>query len=161
MNVFIHPTAIVESDDIGSGTKVWAFSHISKNVTIGKNCMIGMGVYIGPNVKINDNCRIQNNSLIYEGIEMEKDVFLGPNTVTTNDFQPTLKSNWRKSNRFRKTLFKMGCVIGANTTIVCGITVGSNSFVGAGSVITKDILPNSKGYGNPYRQTQANYYPKK
>lgn len=148
-NYFIHETSIIETEDIGDNTKIWAFSHISQNVKIGKNCVIGEGVYIGPNVIIGNNCKIQNNSLIYEGVTVEDDVFLGPNTITTNDYLPQVGGDWRNSDRFKKTLFKKGCSIGANTTIICGITIGENSLIGAGSVVTKNIPDNSKAFGNP------------
>jgi UDP-2-acetamido-3-amino-2,3-dideoxy-glucuronate N-acetyltransferase len=148
-NYFSHETSIVESDNIGEDTKIWAFSHICKGSVIGKNCVIGEGVYIGPKVIIGDNCKIQNNSLIYEGVILEDNVFLGPNTVTTNDHKPKVDGDWKNSDRFRTTLFKKGCSIGANSVIVCGVTIGENSLVGAGSVITKNIPPNSTAYGNP------------
>jgi UDP-2-acetamido-3-amino-2,3-dideoxy-glucuronate N-acetyltransferase len=148
-NYFCHETSIVETEDIGENTKIWAFSHICKNSKIGKNCVIGEGVYIGPNVEIGDNCKIQNNSLIYEGVTLEDDVFLGPNTVTTNDFKPQVGGDWKNDGRFKETLFKKGCSIGANSVIICGVTIGENSLVGAGSVVTKDIPNNSLSYGNP------------
>ena len=149
MKFFKHETSIVESDNIGDGTKIWAFSHICKDALIGNNCVIGEGVYIGPNVVIGNNCKIQNNSLIYEGVTLEDDIFLGPNTVTTNDFIPIVGGDWKNDGRFRKTLFKKGCSIGANSVIICGVTIGENSLVGAGSVVTKDIPNNSLAYGNP------------
>lgn len=147
----IHYTAIIDTDqdNIGKGAKVWAFSHICENAVIGNDCFIGEGVYIGPNVKIGDGCRIQNHSLIYEGVELENEVFIGPNTVTTNDIFPSVDTeNWRE-NRFRTTLFKKGCRIGANVTIVCGTTIGEGSLIGAGSVVTKDMPSNIVAYGNP------------
>ena len=147
--IFIHSTSIVETEKIGNGTKIWAFSHVSQNVIIGDNCVIGEGVHIGPNVVIGDNCKIQNHSLLYEGVTLEDTVFLGPNTVTTNDFIPQVGGDWKNSDRFKKTLFKKGCSIGANSTIICGITIGENSLIGAGSVVTKDIPSDSKAYGNP------------
>lgn len=146
---YLHQTSIVETDDIGEGTKIWAFSHISKNVKIGKNCVIGERVYIGPNVTVGDNCKIQNNSLIYEGVSIDNNVFIGPNVVTTNDIMPNVSGDW--SERFKKTLFKSGCSIGANSTIVCGVVVGENSLVGAGSVVTKDVPQGTLGYGNPFK----------
>jgi UDP-2-acetamido-3-amino-2,3-dideoxy-glucuronate N-acetyltransferase len=146
---FKHETSIIESNDIGDGTKIWAFSHISHGVVIGKNCMVGEGVHIGPNVIIGDNCKIQNHSLIYEGVVVEDNVFLGPNTVTTNDFLPSVDGDWKNNNRFKKTLFKKGCSVGANSVIVCGVTIGSDSLIGAGSVITKNIPDGVLVYGNP------------
>lgn len=148
-NVFIHETSIVETNDIGENTKIWAFTHISKNSKIGSNCVIGEGVHVGPNVIIGDNCKIQNHSLIYEGVTLEDNVFLGPNTVTTNDFLPSVSGDWKNDGRFKKTLFKKGCSIGANSVIICGVTIGNDSLIGAGSVITKDVPNNVLVYGNP------------
>ncbi len=146
----IHKTAIIDNNVlIGKGTNIWAYSHICSGATIGKNCVIGEGVYIGPNVIIGDGCKIQNHSLVYEGVTLEDMVFLGPNTVTTNDFNPQVGGDWKNSNRFRTTLFKRGCSVGANCTIVCGIIIGEESLIGAGSVVTKNIPPNVKAYGNP------------
>jgi|TARA_R110000787_G_scaffold24140_4_gene68748 UDP-2-acetamido-3-amino-2,3-dideoxy-glucuronate N-acetyltransferase len=150
MTYFQHPTSIIDNDiKIGKNTKIWAFSHISKGVVIGENCVIGEGVHIGPNIIIGDNCKIQNHSLLYEGVTLEDNVFLGPNTITTNDFTPQVGGDWKNSNRFRKTLFKQGCSIGANSTIICGVTIGENSLIGAGSVVTKNIPKNSTAFGNP------------
>ena len=144
MTYFQHPTSIIDNDiKIGKNTKIWAFSHISKGVVIGE------GVHIGPNIIIGDNCKIQNHSLLYEGVTLEDNVFLGPNTITTNDFTPQVGGDWKNSNRFRKTLFKQGCSIGANSTIICGVTIGENSLIGAGSVVTKNIPKNSTAFGNP------------
>ena len=146
----IHPTVIIDENvKIGDGTKIWAYSHISKGAIIGNNCVIGEGVHIGPNVIIGNNCKIQNHSLIYEGVTLEDNVFLGPNTVTTNDFLPQVEGDWKNSDRFRTTLFKKGCSIGANSTIICGVTIGENSLIGAGSVVTKNIPNNKKAFGNP------------
>lgn len=148
-NIYTHPTSIIETKNIGVGSKIWAFTHICKNVTIGENCVIGEGVYIGPNVMIGNNVKIQNHSLIYEGLTIEDDVFIGPNVITTNDFKPNVFGDWKNDGRFRKTLFKKGCAIGANSVIICGITVGENSLIGAGSVVTKDVPNNSTVFGNP------------
>lgn len=145
----IHYTSIIESDNIGKNTKIWAFTHICKNAIIGNNCIIGEGVYIGPNVIIGNNCKIQNHSLIYEGVVIEDDVFIGPNVITTNDNFPKVLGDW--SNRFKKTLIKKGVSICANSTIVCGIILGENCMIGAGSVVTKNIKENYLAYGNPAR----------
>jgi len=147
MNFFKHKSSIVETDQIGENTKIWAFSHVCENVKIGKNCVIGESVYIGPNVFIGDNVKIQNNSLIYEGVTIEDGVFIGPNVVTTNDIFPRSQGEW--THRFRKTLFKKNCSIGANSTIICGNQIGENSMIGAGSVVTKNIPDNYLAYGNP------------
>ena len=147
----IHPTAIIETDilNIGENTKIWAFTHICKNAIIGNNCIIGEGVYIGPNVVIGNNCKIQNHSLIYEGVEIEDNVFIGPNVITTNDNFPRAVGNW--SDRFKKTLIKNGTSICANSTIVCGVILGENCMIGAGSVVTKNIKDSYLAYGNPAR----------
>jgi len=145
---FVHKAAIVDENvEIGEGTKIWAFSHIMSGSKIGKNCIIGEGVHIGNNVVIGDNVKIQNHSLIYEGVTIENDVFLGPNTVTTNDIEPVSQGDWSK--RFRATVFKKGCSVGANSTIICGNTIGEGSLVGAGSVVTRDVLPGIIVVGNP------------
>ena len=155
MNYFAHSTSIIDNDvKIGNNTKIWAFSHISQGVVIGDNCIIGEGVHIGPNVIIGNNCKIQNHSLLYEGVTLEDNVFLGPNTITTNDYLPQVGGDWKNSNRFRKTLFKKGCSIGANSTIICGVVIGDNSLIGAGSVVTKNIPNNCKAFGNPTKLKQ-------
>ncbi len=152
---FIHNTAIIDCDinNIGENTKVWAFSHICKNAKIGKNCMIGEGVYIGPNVVIGDNCKIQNHSLIYEGVIIEDEVFIGPNVVTTNDIFPRAIGDWY--SKFRKTLIIQGASICANSTIICGINIGENAMIGAGSVVSKNIKSNYLAYGNPARHIRT------
>ena len=156
-NFFVHKTVIIDDNvKIGEDTKIWAFSHLSSGVVIGKNCVIGEGVHVGPNVIIGDNCKIQNHSLLYEGVTLENDVFLGPNTITTNDFTPQVGGDWKSNGRFRKTIFKNGCSIGANSTIVCGITIGENSLIGAGSVVTKDIPSDVLAFGNPARIKRKN-----
>jgi len=144
---FIHPTAIVETTFLGDNTKIWAYAHICKDAKIGSNCVIGEGVYIGPSVTVGDNCKIQNHSLIYEGVEIENDVFIGPNVITTNDFFPRAIGDWK--HRFMKTYIKKGASICANVTLVCGNEIGENSMVGAGSVVTHNVEPNDIVYGNP------------
>lgn len=145
----IHSTAIIETENIGKGTKVWAFSHVSEGVVIGDNCMIGEGVHIGANVTIGDNCRIQNHSLIYMGVVIGNNVFLGPNTVTTNDIFPRVRDNF--DDTFRETFIEDYVSIGANSTIICGITLRKNSMIAAGSVVTNSTEVNSLVKGNPAR----------
>lgn len=152
MDPFVHHTAIIETDNIGKGTKIWAFSHVSKGVVIGENCMIGEGVHIGEGVSIGNNCKIQNHSLIYHGVTIEDDVFLGPNTITTNDIYPRAKGNWQ--DRFRKTLFKKGSSVGANSTIVCGVILGEHCMVAAGSVVSHSVMDYSLVKGSPARHTR-------
>lgn len=148
---FSHETSIVETSQIGDQTKIWAFSHISEGVKIGKNCVIGEGVHVGKNVIIGNNVKIQNHSLIYEGVEIEDNVFIGPNVITTNDLYPKCGDWDTSSDRFRKTLIKNGASIGANTTIICGVVIGNNSMIGAGSVVTRDVEGNTLVFGNPAR----------
>lgn len=145
----IHHTAIKDFGSfIGKGTRVWAYSHISRNSTIGEDCTIGEGVYVGEDVKIGDRCRLQNGAQIFKGLEIGNDVFIGPNVVTTNDIFPQLPvGDW--SNRYKKTIIKNGASIGANSTIICGVTIGEGSMVGAGSVVTKSIPDKELWYGNP------------
>lgn len=143
----IHPTAIVETE-IDESTQVWAFAHISKGAKIGKNCMIGEGVFIDRDVIIGDNCRIQNHSLIYRGVTVGNNVFIGPNVITTNDIEPDLRqTDW--TNRFRGTIINNNVSIGANSTIVCGISLSEGTLIGAGSVVTKSTDKEGVYYGNP------------
>lgn len=149
-NYYVHETAIVDENvKIGNDTKVWAFSHIMTGAVIGKNCIIGEGVHIGNNVIIGNNCKIQNHSLLYEGVIIGDNVFIGPSVITTNDIEPVVAGKWKE--RFRETHIKDNSSIGANSTIVCGNTIGVNSLVGAGSVITKDVEKNTVVAGNPAR----------
>jgi UDP-2-acetamido-3-amino-2,3-dideoxy-glucuronate N-acetyltransferase len=151
-NYFVHESSYVdEPSSIGEGSKIWHFSHILKNVTVGKKCNIGQNVVIGPNVKVGDNCKIQNNVSVYEGVELEESVFCGPSMVFTNVFNP--RSEVVRKDEYRKTLVKKGASIGANATVVCGSTIGEYAFVGAGSVVTRDVAPYALVMGNPARRT--------
>ena len=151
MSFFSHETAIIETDKIGDGTKIWAFSHISPGSSIGDNCTIGEGVHIGPNVIIGNNVKIQNHSLIYEGVTIEDNVFIGPNVITTNDIFPRATPGWSADSAptFRTTLIRTGASVGANSTIICGVTLEKECLVGAGSVVTKNVKPKSLVVGNP------------
>tara|TARA_B110000003_G_scaffold230767_1_gene232971 strand:- start:89414 stop:89980 length:567 start_codon:yes stop_codon:yes gene_type:complete len=145
---FIHQSSFVDDDvKIGEGTKVWHFSHILSRSIIGENCSFGQNCVVGPNVVIGNGVKVQNNISIYEGVEVEDDVFLGPSMVFTNIINP--RSFIVRKEEFKKTLLKKGCSIGANSTVVCGITIGEYALIGAGSVVTKDVLPFEMIYGVP------------
>src|SRR5512139_314251 len=145
---FVHPTAMVdEGAEIGIGTKIWHFSHIMQGAKIGENCIIGQNVFIGSGVILGNNIKVQNNVSIYDGVILEDDVFCGPSMVFTNVFNP--RSFISRKKEFRKTLVKKGATIGANVTIICGNTVGKFAFIGAGSVVTKDVPDYALVYGNP------------
>ena len=148
---FAHETAIVdEGCNIGNGTKIWHFSHIMKNCEIGKNCNIGQNVVVSPEVILGKNVKIQNNVSIYTGVTCEDDVFLGPSMVFTNITNP--RSAVVRRGSYEKTLVKKGASIGANATIVCGHDIGEYAFIGAGTVVTKEVLPYALVVGNPSRQ---------
>jgi UDP-2-acetamido-3-amino-2,3-dideoxy-glucuronate N-acetyltransferase len=147
---FAHESSYVdEGCTIGKGTKIWHFSHIMPNCTIGERCNIGQNVVISPGVTLGNNVKIQNNVSVYTGVICEDDVFLGPSMVFTNVINP--RSAVNRKEEYKTTLVKRGASIGANATVVCGVTLGEFSFVGAGSVITKDVKPFELVYGNPAR----------
>jgi len=143
----IHKSAIVEDAEIAEGTNIWHFVHVRKNAKIGKNCNIGKGVYIDTNVKIGHNCKIQNFATLYDGLTVGDDVFIGPHVCFTNDVFPRAKI-WSE-DRLVKTIIKDGASIGANSTIIAGITIGKYSMIGAGSVVTKDVPEYGLFVGNP------------
>ena len=145
---FVHETSIIEEPyEIGLGTKIWHFSHLMPHVKIGKNCVIGQNVFIGKRVDIGTGVKIENNVSIFEGVILEDDVFCGPSSVFTNVTNP--RSHISRKQEFKSTVAKKGATIGANATIVCGNTIGRYAFVGAGSVITKDVPDYAMVYGNP------------
>ncbi len=145
---FAHETAIVDTtSSVGKGTKIWHFSHVMPRAQIGNNCNIGQNVVISPNVKIGNNVKIQNNVSVYSGVVLEDDVFCGPSVVFTNVMTP--RSNISRKNEFIKTLIKKGATIGANATIVCGNSIGTCAFIGAGAVVTKDVPNHALVLGNP------------
>ncbi len=147
---FIHPTAVVDEPmEIGEGTKIWHFTHIMSGARIGEGCIIGQNVFIGSGALLGNNIKVQNNVSIYEGVIVEDDVFCGPSMVFTNVFNP--RSFISRKKEFRKTLVKKGATIGANVTIICGNTIGQYAFIGAGSVLTKDVSDYALVYGNPGR----------
>jgi len=147
MGYYKHETAIVESENIGNGTKIWHFVHIRKGATIGKECNIGKGVYIDINVKIGNMVKIQNFVSVYNGVKIEDDVFVGPSVTFTNDLYPrTFK--WNEEDVI-STFIGRGTSIGANATIICGVKIGSYAMIGAGSVVTRDVPSFGLVFGNP------------
>jgi UDP-2-acetamido-3-amino-2,3-dideoxy-glucuronate N-acetyltransferase len=149
---FVHESSYVDEPvAIGQGTKIWHFSHIMPGCEIGSGCNIGQNVVIGPRVRIGNRVKIQNNVSVYEGVELEDEVFCGPSMVFTNVNTPRSGTPRNTSLDYLKTLVKRGASIGANATIVCGHTIGEFAFVGAGSVVTKDVPPYGMVYGNPAR----------
>tara|TARA_B100001287_G_C22651696_1_gene515521 strand:+ start:818 stop:1288 length:471 start_codon:yes stop_codon:yes gene_type:complete len=145
---YINKFAVIDDGaKIGTDTKVWHFTHVMSSAEIGNNCTIGQNCFIGENVKIGNNVKIQNNVSVYDGVVIEDNVFIGPSVVFTNVKHP--KSNEPVNKNYMKTTLKSGCSIGANTTIICGVEIGEDSFIGAGSVVTKNVLKNTLWYGNP------------
>lgn len=147
---FVHESSYVDEPcSIGPGTKIWHFSHIMKDSQIGARCNIGQNVVISPDVVIGDNVKIQNNVSVYTGVILEDDVFCGPSMVFTNVINP--RSHVVRKNEYKRTLVRKGTSLGANCTIVCGIEIGCYAFVGAGSVVTRDVPDYALVYGNPAR----------
>jgi UDP-2-acetamido-3-amino-2,3-dideoxy-glucuronate N-acetyltransferase len=148
---FSHETAIIDANSsIGEGTKIWHFSHIMANCKIGNGCNIGQNVVISPEVELGNNVKVQNNVSIYTGVICEDDVFLGPSMVFTNVINP--RSHVNRRGQYAKTIVRKGASIGANATIVCGHEIGEYAFIGAGAVVTKEVLPFALVVGNPARQ---------
>lgn len=148
---FAHESAYLDEDvQIGDKTKIWHFSHILSGVVIGENCSFGQNCVVGPKVMIGNGVKVQNNVSIYEGVICEDDVFLGPSMVFTNVINP--RSFIVRKNEFKTTLLKKGCAVGANATIVCGVTIGEYALIGAGSTVTKDVKPFALVYGVPAKQ---------
>ena len=151
MDYFAHETAVIDDNcTIGKGTKIWHFSHLMSGCKIGDNCNLGQNIVISPNVVLGSNVKVQNNVSIYTGVLCEDDVFLGPSMVFANVINPRSAINRR--NRYLKTIVKKGASIGANATIVCGNTIGEYAFIGAGAVVTKEVLPYALVVGNPSKQ---------
>jgi len=151
MPVKIHPSAIVdEGAQIGEGSRVWHFVHVCGGAKIGKNVSMGQGVFVGNKVTIGDNCKIQNNVSVYDNVHLEEGVFCGPSMVFTNVYNP--RSLIERKDEYRDTIVKKGATLGANCTIVCGITIGAYSFIGAGAVVNKDVPAYALLVGVPARQ---------
>ena len=149
-NYFVHESSYVDEPcEIGEGSKIWHFSHVMSGSKVGRGCNIGQNVVISPEVSIGDNVKIQNNVSIYTGVELEDDVFCGPSMVFTNVINP--RSHVSRKDEYQRTLVKRGASIGANATVVCGHTIGSYSFIGAGAVVTRDVPDFALVVGNPGR----------
>ncbi|MBK7098428.1 MAG: N-acetyltransferase [Sphingobacteriales bacterium] len=150
--MFAHPTAVIDQGcKIGTGTKIWHFCHLMTGCEVGEKCIIGQNVMIGSKVVIGNGVKIQNNVSVYEGVVLEDEVFVGPSAVFTNVINP--RSAVERKREFKKTIVKKGATIGANATIVCGVTIGAYAFIGAGAVVTKDVTAYALVTGNPARQT--------
>jgi len=148
---FAHESSFVDDNvNIGDDTKIWHFSHILSGSEIGQNCSFGQNCVVGPKVTIGDSVKVQNNISIYEGVEIEDDVFLGPSMVFTNVINP--RAFIVRKQEFKKTLLKKGSTIGANATVVCGVTIGEYALIGSGAVINKDVKPFSLMVGVPAKQ---------
>ncbi|HEU4630929.1 MAG TPA: acyltransferase [Gemmatimonadaceae bacterium] len=147
----IHPTAIVdEGAQVGDGTRIWHWVHVSGGARIGARCSLGQNVYVGNRVVIGDNVKIQNNVSVYDNVTLEDDVFCGPSMVFTNVYNP--RSAVSRKDEYRDTLVRRGATLGANCTIVCGVTVGEGAFVGAGAVVNRDVPDYALMVGVPARQ---------
>lgn len=147
-NYFAHKSSCIDKGaQIGTGTKIWHFSHVMNGAHIGQNCSIGQNVFIGAKAVLGNNVKVQNNVSIYDEVILEDDVFCGPSMVFTNVFNP--RSHVVRKHEYRKTVVKKGATIGANATVICGITIGEYAFIGAGAVVTKDVPAHALIYGNP------------
>ncbi len=150
-NYFVHKSACIdEGATIGRNSKIWHFSHIMSTARLGKNCILGQNVFIGSDVVLGDGVKVQNNVSLYSGVIAENDVFIGPSAVFTNIINP--RSFIERKTEFKPTVLGKGCSIGANATIVCGNSIGSYALIGAGSVVTKHVLPHALMVGNPAKQ---------
>ncbi len=149
-DVFVHTQALVESDQIGPGTRVWAFAHVMKGAQIGAGCNICDHCFIESNAKLGDNVTVKNGVSVWDRVQIEDDVFLGPNAVLTNDLNPRAEVR-KPREQWLPTLIRKGATIGANATIVCGVMIGTYAFIGAGSVITRDVPDHALMIGVPGR----------
>ncbi|HEX9710576.1 MAG TPA: acyltransferase [Candidatus Thermoplasmatota archaeon] len=149
---FVHESSFIDEPcRIGAGTKIWHFSHVMKDSVIGRNCNIGQNVVVSSGVRVGDGCKIQNNISLYTGVVLEDNVFCGPSMVFTNVVNP--RSEVVRKDEYKETLVRRGASLGANSTIVCGVTIGQYAFVGAGTVVTRDVADFALVVGNPARQT--------
>jgi acetyltransferase-like isoleucine patch superfamily enzyme len=147
---FAHPTSVIDANvEIGPGTRIWHFSHLLTGSSIGENCVIGQNFMFGPRVRGGNGCKIQNNVSVYEGVTLEDNVFCGPSVVFTNVMAP--RAFVERKNEFRPTLVGRGATVGANATIICGVTIGRYAMVAAGAVVTRNVSPFALVVGSPAR----------
>ncbi len=149
--LYVHPKAICESKRVGRGTRLWAFTHVQKEAVIGESCNLGEGVFVEGGARVGDRCTVKNGISLWHSVTVEDDVFLGPHVVLTNDLTPRAFLK-RGAEKFLPTHIKRGASVGANATIVCGVTIGEFALIGAGSVVAKDVQPHALVVGNPGRQ---------
>jgi UDP-2-acetamido-3-amino-2,3-dideoxy-glucuronate N-acetyltransferase len=150
-NYTAHESAVIDKGaEIGEGSRIWHFAHVCAGARIGRNCSLGQGVFVGNDVRIGNNVKIQNNVSVYDAVTLEDDVFCGPSVVFTNVYNP--RSAVSRKEEYRRTLIKRGATLGANCTVVCGITVGEHAFVGAGAVVNRDAPAFALMLGVPARQ---------
>lgn len=151
-SVFIHPTAVIDQPaSIGDGTRIWHFCHVMKHATIGRSCVLGQNVYVGSRAVLGDGCKVQNNVSLYDDVILEDDVFCGPSAVFTNVLNP--RAFVERKADYRRTLVRRGASIGANATILCGVTLGEYCFVAAGAVVTRDVPAYALVKGTPARRS--------
>lgn len=147
---FVHESSLVDDGvEIGDGSRIWHFCHLLSGTRLGRNCVLGQNVMVGPRVEVGDGCKIQNNVALYEGVTLEDEVFCGPSCVFTNVLTP--RAFVERKDEFRPTLVKRGASIGANATIICGVTIGAYAMIGAGAVVTHDVPPHALVLGTPAR----------
>jgi len=150
MRYFVHETSVVDAGaEIGDGTKIWHFSHVLGGARIGRNCILGQNVCVSRTTVIGDGCKIQNNVSLYDAVTLEEGVFCGPSMVFTNVINP--RAFIERKEEYRATRLRRGCTIGANATVVCGVTIGEYAMVGAGAVVTRDLPAHALAYGSPAR----------
>ena len=151
MTISVHSSAFVDDGaTVGDGSRIWHFAHVCSGAVIGERCSLGQGVFVGNRVRIGNNVKIQNNVSVYDNVSLEDDVFCGPSMVFTNVHNP--RSAVVRKDEYRDTVIRRGATLGANCTVVCGVTVGAHAFVGAGAVVTQDVPPFALVVGVPARQ---------